>query len=123
MAAKVNKVKLRNCLASKKVVTSSLAPISPGELLEEEFMIPMDISAYRLAQEIDVSATRIGEILNGKRSTTADTDLRLCKLFGLSNGYWLRAQAAFDLEIVRVDIAKDLIKINPWKHSMGKSKK
>jgi addiction module HigA family antidote len=123
MAAKVSRAKLRNRLASRKVVTSSLAPISPGELLEEEFMIPMDISAYRLAKEIDVSATRIGEILNGKRSITADTDLRLCKFFGLSNGYWLRAQAAFDMEIVRVDIAKDLMKIKPWKHSMGKSSK
>ena len=123
VAAKVSRAKLRNRLASKKVVTSSLAPISPGELLEEEFMIPMDISAYRLAKEIDVSATRIGEILSGKRSITADTDLRLCKFFGLSNGYWLRAQAAFDMENVRVDIAKDLMKIKPWKHSMRKCSK
>jgi addiction module HigA family antidote len=123
VAARVSRAKLRNRLASRKVVASSLAPISPGELLEEEFMIPMDISAYRLAKEIDVSATRIGEILSGKRAITADTDLRLCKFFGLSNGYWLRAQVAFDMEIVRVDIAKDLMKIKPWKHSMGKSSK
>ena len=71
-----------------------LAPISPGELLREEFLVPMGISQYRLAKEIDVPAQRISEIVTGKRAITADTDLRLCRFFGLSNGYWLRAQAA-----------------------------
>ena len=57
------------------------------ELLLEEFLVPMELSQYRLAKEIDVPAQRIGEIVAGKRAITADTDLRLCRFFGLSNGY------------------------------------
>ena len=71
-----------------------LPPILPGEILLEEFLKPMAISQYRLAKEIGVPPQRIGEIVAGKRTITADTDLRLCRFFGLSNGYWLRAQAA-----------------------------
>ena len=71
-----------------------LPPVTPGELLLEEFLKPMGISQYRLAKEIGVPPQRIGEIVAGKRAVTADTDLRLCRFFGLSNGYWLRAQAA-----------------------------
>ena len=74
-----------------------LPPITPGELLREEFLDPMGITPYRLAQEIGVSQTRISEILKGKRSITANTDLRLCRFFGLSDGYWLRVQLAYDL--------------------------
>ena len=76
-----------------------LLPVTPGELLREEFLIPMKLSQYRLAKEIDVPAQRISEIVAGKRSVTADTDLRLCRFFGLSKGYWLRAQAAYDTEV------------------------
>jgi len=91
-----------------------LKPVTPGELLREEFLLPMGISQYRLAKEIAVPAQRIGEIVAGKRSVTADTDLRLCKFFGLSNGYWLRAQAAHDTEVAAVALAKTLAKIRPW---------
>ncbi|SOB76467.1 transcriptional regulator, XRE family [Marinobacter sp. LV10R510-11A] len=77
----------------------NIEPITPGELLKEEFLEPMGISQYRLAKEIGVPAQRIGQIIAGKRSITADTDLRLCRFFGLSNGYWLRTQAAYDTEI------------------------
>lgn len=73
--------------------------LSPGELLKDEFLEPMGISQYHLSKEIGVPAQRIGQIIAGKRSITADTDLRLCRFFGLSNGYWLRAQEAFDTEI------------------------
>lgn len=79
-------------------MVTKLDPISPGELLQEEFLGPMGISKYRLAKEIGVPAGRIGQIIAGKRSITADTDLRLCHFFGLSDGYWLRAQAAYDTE-------------------------
>lgn len=61
-----------------------LKPVTPGEILREDFLKPMGISQYRLAKEIDVPAQRIGEIVAGKRSITADTDLRLCRFFGLS---------------------------------------
>ena len=73
---------------------SKLKPVTPGELLLEEFLKPMGISQYRLAKEIGVPAQRISEIVAGKRVVAANTDLRLCRFFGLSNGYWLRAQAA-----------------------------
>ena len=61
-------------------------PITPGEILLEEFLKPFGPSQYRLAKEIGVPAQRISEIVSGKRSITADTDLRLCRFFGLSNG-------------------------------------
>ena len=94
-----------------------LAPITPGELLLEEFLKPMGISRYRLAKEIDVPAQRIGEIVAGRRAVTADTDLRLCRFFGLSNGYWLRAQAAYDTEVAEDELADVLEDIRPWKES------
>lgn len=93
---------------------SKLKPVTPGELLMEEFLKPMGISQYRLAKEIGVPAQRISEIVAGKRAVTADTDLRLCRFFGLSKGYWLRAQAALDTEIAERSIASDLKKIKPW---------
>lgn len=96
-----------------------LIPVSPGELLKEEFLDPMGISQYRLAKEIEVPAQRIGAIVSGKRSITADTDLRLCKFFSLSNGYWLRAQAAYDTEIAEVKLAAELENIKPWKQVAG----
>lgn len=91
-----------------------LPPVTPGELLLEEFLKPMGISQYRLAKEIAVPAQRIGEIVAGKRAVTADTDLRLCRFFGLSNGYWLRAQAAYDTEVAEETLAATLKKIRPW---------
>jgi addiction module HigA family antidote len=91
-----------------------LSPITPGELLAEEFLKPMGISNYRLAKEIGVPAQRVGDIVAGKRSISADTDLRLCRFFGLSNGYWLRAQAAHDTEVAERSIGAKLGKIKPW---------
>jgi addiction module HigA family antidote len=91
-----------------------LKPVTPGELLREEFLVPMALSQYRLAKEIGVPAQRIGEIVAGKRAITADTDLRLCRFFGLSNGYWLRAQAAYDTEVAEDALAEELAQIKPW---------
>ena len=91
-----------------------LKPVTPGELLREEFLIPMGLTQYRLAKEISVPAQRIGDIVAGKRGITADTDLRLCRFFGLSNGYWLRAQAVYDTEVAEEALAKTLAKIKPW---------
>lgn len=93
---------------------SKLEPITPGEILLEEFLKPLGLSQYRLAKEIGVPAQRISEIVAGKRSITADTDLRLCRFFGLSNGYWLRAQAAHDMEVTERILSSALKKIKPW---------
>lgn len=91
-----------------------LKPVTPGELLLEEFLIPMGITKYRVAKEIGVPAQRIGDIVAGKRTITADTDLRLCRFFGLSNGYWLRAQVEHDTEVAAKEIAGELKRIKPW---------
>lgn len=88
--------------------------VTPGELLKEEFLEPLGLSQYRLAKEIGVPAQRIGQIILGKRSITADTDLRLCRFFGLTDGYWLRVQAAYDSEIARNKIKSELDNITPW---------
>ena len=93
---------------------NKLNPVTPGELLLEDFLKPMGISQYRLAKEISVPAQRISEIVAGKRSITADTDLRLCRFFDLSNGYWLRAQVAHDTEVAERTIGLSLTKIRPW---------
>jgi antitoxin HigA-1 len=96
---------------------TKLKPVTPGELLSEEFLKPMGISQYRLAKEIGVPAQRIGEIVAGRRSITADTDLRLCRFFGLSNGYWLRAQVAHDTEVAEEALADQLREITPWRET------
>ena len=97
-----------------KVSVGHLSSVTPGELLLEEFMIPMGITAYRLAKEINVPAQRIGEIVKGRRAITADTDLRLCRFFELSDGYWLRAQAAHDIQLAQSKLGKKLSLIKPW---------
>ena len=91
-----------------------LRPVTPGELLLEEFLKPMGISQYRLAKEIGVPAQRISDIVAGKRAITAGTDLRLCRFFGLSNGYWLRAQVIHDTEVAERALGLELAKIKPW---------
>jgi addiction module HigA family antidote len=91
-----------------------IKPVTPGELLREEFLIPFGLTQYRVAKEIGVPAQRIGEIVAGRRAITTDTDLRLCRFFGLSNGYWLRAQAAYDTELGGRELAVALRKIKPW---------
>ena len=92
-----------------------LAAVSPGEMLVEEFLKPLGMSNYRLAKEIRVPAQRIGEIIAGRRAITADTDLRLCRFFGLSEGWWLRLQADHDTRMAKADLAKELQLIKPLK--------
>ena len=100
-------------------MAKTLPPVTPGEILKEEFLVPMGISQYRLAKEIGVPAQRIGQIVLGRRGITADTDLRLCRFFGLTDGYWLRAQAAYDTEVARRKISDELQQITPWASSTG----
>jgi addiction module HigA family antidote len=90
-----------------------LAPVTPGELLQEEFLEPLGISKYRLAKAIGVPASRISEIITGQRAITADTDLRLCRVLGLSPGYWLCAQAAHDTEVASALLEEELERIQP----------
>ena len=94
-----------------------LDPVSPGELLDQEFLKPLGISHQRLANEIAVAPQLIHEIITGRRAITADLDLRLCRFLGLSNGYWLRAQAAYDTEVAQEKLSGVLEKITPWQAS------
>lgn len=75
-----------------------MAPIHPGEVLQADFLDPLGVSQYRLAQDISVPARRINEIVHGKRAVSADTALRLARYFGTSERFWLNLQARFDLE-------------------------
>jgi len=100
--------------AEAEEAMAKLKPVTPGELLLEEFLLPMELSRDCLAKEIGVPAQRIGEIIAGKRAITADTDLRLCRFFGLSNGYWLRAQAAYDTEVAEETLADVLKRVKLW---------
>ena len=78
---------------------TKMAPVHPGEILIEEFLKPLGISQYRVAKDISVPPRRINEIVQGKRSITADTALRLARYFGLSERFWLNLQSRYDLEI------------------------
>lgn len=87
-------------------MNKKIEPIHPGEILREEFLIPMEISQYRLAMDINVSGRRINEIVLGKRAITADTALRLSAYFGLSENFWLNLQMKYNLEVEK-DRLKD----------------
>ena len=94
-------------------MSKTIAPVSPGEMLQEEFLGPLSMTKYRLAKNIGVPAQRIGDIISGKRGITADTDLRLCRFFGLSDGWWLRLQVSYDTTIAKKKMAAELAKIVP----------
>lgn len=87
--------------------------IHPGEILNEEFLIPLKISAYRLSKETFIPQTRISEIIKGNRRITADTALRLAKFFGTTPKFWLGLQDDFDLEEELNNKAKELKEIRP----------
>lgn len=90
-----------------------LENIHPGEVLLEEFLKPMGISAYRLAKETHIPQTRVSLIIKGRRSITADTALRFAKFFGTSAAFWLGLQNDFDLEEAKEKAKEDLQAIAP----------
>ena len=90
---------------------AKLKNVHPGEVLLEEFLVPMKLSQNALARAIGVPPRRINEIVLCKRSITADTALRFAKTFGTSEGFWLGLQADYDVEEARKLIAKDLARV------------
>lgn len=90
---------------------AKLKNVHPGEVLLEEFLVPMGISQNALARAIGVPPRRINEIILGKRAITADTALRLAKAFGTSEAFWLGLQSDYDLEETRKVIGKDLAQV------------
>jgi len=87
---------------------TKLKNIHPGEILLEEFLIPLEISQNKLANDMNVPPRRINEIVHGLRSVTADTDLRLSRALGTSEGFWLGLQADYDLEEKKSEIRSEL---------------
>ena len=83
---------------SQTITDEKLHNIHPGEVLKEEFLVPLNISAYRLAKDINIPQTRISEIIHGKRSITADTAIRFSKFFGTTAEFWLNLQNLYYLE-------------------------
>jgi len=83
----------------------TLSPIHPGEVLREDFMKPLGLSQYRLAHDIGVTPIRISQIVNGQRSITVDTAMRLARYFGTSAAVWLGLQVQYDLEIAENELS------------------
>ena len=91
-----------------------LRNIHPGEILQEEFLIPLGLSAYRLSKDVGIPQTRVSEIIKGNRRITADTALRLSKYFGNSAKFWLGLQDDFDIEEERQLKANELSSIQHY---------
>jgi antitoxin HigA-1 len=98
--------------AEERAVANAHDPIHPGEVLAEEFLIPLSITQYRLAKAIGVAPTRIGEIVHGTRGISADTALRLSRALGTSERFWMNLQSRYDLEREREAHAADLDRIH-----------
>jgi antitoxin HigA-1 len=96
----------------------SIPPIHPGEILRDEFLVPLAVTAYRLAKDIGVPLTRIAAILAGSRAITADTALRLGRYFGMSAEFWLGLQEQYDLDCARTELGRQLeIEVKPLKQA------
>jgi addiction module HigA family antidote len=100
--------KSKSPITTKTRKRRRLPPLHPGEILKEEFLKPLEISEYRLADRIHVPRRRLNEIVHGTRSITADTALRLARFFGTSDRFWLNLQAVYDLEAERDRIGSRL---------------
>lgn len=87
-----------------------LKPTTPGEMLLEEFMKPLELSQYKLAKDLEVPQIRISEIIRGKRAITPDTALRLARYFGNSAEFWMNLQVGYDLKLARTKLEKHIFK-------------
>ena len=98
---------------SRSLTTTELLLVAPGEVLFEEFLRPLGVSQYRLALAIGVPQSRIKASVKGRRAITADTDLCLCRFFGLSEGFWLWMQASHDRKLTKQTLESVLPSIEP----------
>lgn len=98
---------------AKKRAAHLLPPVHPGEILAEEFLVPLGMSARALAVAIEVTPARVSEIIAGRRGITADTALRLARYFGTTAQLWLNLQTNFDLEIARRELGDAIAHIRP----------
>ena len=93
-------------------MNKKIKPIHPGEILQEDFLMPMNISAYKLAKETFIDQTRISEIIRGKRAISIDTALRFSKFFGTTPEFWINIQTQYEIESKKEELTSELIKIN-----------
>lgn len=100
------------------IADGDLEPVPPGEILAREFLEPLNITPYRLAKAIGVPQQRIGEILVGRRAISADTGLRLSRVFGMSDGFWVGLQADYDAAKARRALGAALERITPFTHRL-----
>jgi addiction module HigA family antidote len=98
-------LKSSTTIEGMRMTRNGMRPIHPGEILREEFLAPLGMTAHALSQAIRVPATRVNDIVNGKRGVTADTALRLARYFGNSPEFWLNLQAAHDLRAAEREAA------------------
>ncbi|MGH8158921.1 MAG: HigA family addiction module antitoxin [Rhodanobacter sp.] len=96
-------------------MTKKLPPVHPGEILREEFMLPLELSSNALARAIDVTPARINEIVRERRGISADTALRLARYFGNDAQSWLNLQLRYDVECARDAIGGQLTRITPYR--------
>jgi addiction module HigA family antidote len=94
-------------------VKTIMAPVHPGEILREEFLTPLGMSGYKLAKLLHVTETRVYDIVNERRSITAEMGLRLARLFGTSEQFWINLQAHYDSEVAKDKIGAELAEICP----------
>lgn len=94
-------------------MTTTIKPSHPGEILREEFMKPLGLTAYRLAKELHVTAPRMNEVVRGRRAITPDMALRLSRYFTMSDEFWVNLQADYDMRIARRKNQKALLQIEP----------
>ena len=99
------------------MMSRKLAPVHPGEILREEFLTPMELSAYAVAAACGVPRTRIERIAREETPVTADTALRLAKYFGTTAAFWMNLQAQYDLEVAEDGNAGELKRIKPLKQA------
>ncbi|MBE5846084.1 MAG: addiction module antidote protein, HigA family [Lachnospiraceae bacterium] len=95
-------------------MTNHIETPTMGEILSEEFMEPLGVSAYRLAREIHVPVSRIQDILHNRRKVTVDTSIRLAKYFGVSDRFFLNMQNDIDIREVKIALNSDIESINPY---------
>lgn len=98
---------------------NGMRPIHPGEVLREEFLLPMGLSAHALALALHVPAPRINDIVREKRAVTADTAMRLGRFFGMSAEFWMGLQADYEMAQARGALAAELASIRPWQAALA----
>ena len=96
------------------VVSGRLAPVHPGEVLRDEFLTPLALSVYQLAQALKVSRPRLNDVVLGRRSVTVDTALRLGRYFGTTPEFWLNLQTRYDLDVAELTVRREIeLQIEP----------